>query len=188
MKRIVVSLYFIISMIMSVGLLAQEKGSVVQNSSENSIPSQNKDSMKVEQKWTNDYQQFVGIWSLERTIVDSEGKEKIVHPGTFMVVNPNSSYTIFVYTDLGAVITSQGNIIVESTDNYIEVISQHMNSSLIGVSNRIEYKINAYTLNKSFWIEKDKQGGDYKRQVNETWKRACIPVIVTYDDSGAYPI
>ena len=183
MKRIAVSLCFIINMIMWVGLFAQENDCKAEKSTQNSLTVQNS-----VQEWTNDTQQFVGVWSLERTIVDSNGVEKIVHPGTFMVVHPNAAYTIFVYTDVGALITSQGNIIVESSDVYIEVISQHMNSSLIGISNRIDYKINANSLHKSFWIEKDRQGGDYKRQVNETWKRACIPVIVTYDDSGAYPI
>ena len=176
MKRIVLSLCFIISMVMCGGIIAQN------NTNENK-PTQNlispKDSSSVNNKeWTNPIERLIGVWSLEKTIVSDEGEEKKVYPGTFMVVHPNASYTIFVHCDIGAVITSQGTIIIESSDQFIEVISRHVNSYFVGISNRIDYKLDPTYLYKSFWVEKDEDGGDFKRQVNETWKRGTMPVIV----------
>ena len=168
MKKIVVSLCFVISIVVCGGLVAQNNDTIVNKTTDSSDV----------QKWTNPIERFIGVWSLERTTLDDEGKEKKIHPGTFMVVHPNASYTIFVHCDLGAIITSQGNIIIESTDQYVEVISQHVNSSLIGISNRIDYKLDATCLHKSFWVEKDKDGGDFKRQLSETGKRGTMPDII----------
>ena len=173
MKRIVVSLCFIISMVMCGTLVAQNTDAKEKKSTDNIISRQ--DSVK---EWTNSPERFIGVWSLEQTIVDDEGKEQKVHPGTFMVVHPNASYTIFVHCDIGAVITSQGNIIIESSDQYVEVISRHVNTSFIGISHRIEYRLDPTTLYKSFWVEKNKKGDDYKRQVDEVWKRAILPEII----------
>ncbi len=171
MKKIVLSLCFVISIVMCGGLVAQ-----------NNDPKENKstkDSINVDkQEWTNPIERLIGVWSLEKTIVDDKGEEKKVHPGTFMVVHPNASYTIFVHCDIGAIITSQGTIIIESSDQFIEVISRHVNSYFVGISNRIDYKLDHTYLYKSFWVEKDADGGDFKRQVNETWKRGTMPVIV----------
>lgn len=187
MKKIVLSLCLITSMVMSVGLVAQNNDTIVNKSIDNPQSAEEVNTNK-KSEWTNSFELFVGVWSLERTVVDAEGKENEIHPGTFMVVHPNASYTIFVSTDVGAVITSQGNIMIQSSDVYVEVISQHVNSSLIGIANRIDYKLGIDYLHKSFWVEKDREGGDYKREVTETWKRATIPVIIMFDDSGAYPI
>ena len=125
-------------MVMYGGLLAQNNDTNVEKSPQKS------DSLNV-QKWTNAVERFVGVWSLERTSVDADGVEKKIYPGTFMVVHPNASYTIFVSTDVGAVITSQGIVLIESSDVLIEVISQHVNSSLVGVSNRITIVRNRFT-------------------------------------------
>lgn len=181
MKKVVVSFCFIVSMVMCGGLVAQNIDTSVIKSPQKS------DSLNV-QKWTNAVERFVGVWSLERTSVDANGVEKKIYPGTFMVVHPNASYTIFVATDVGAVITSQGIVLIESSDVLIEVISQHVNSSLVGVSNRIDYKLGTDYLYKSFWVEKDKYGDEYERQVEETWKRAKMPVPGDFNDSEAFPI
>ena len=119
---------------------------------------------------------FVGVWVLERTVEDADGQPKNVYPGTFMIIHNDAAYTIFVHTDLGAVITSQGRIIVESDNVFIEDIKHHVNKSLIGVSNKIDYELNFGYLQKSFWIEKDLHGNESERKVNETWKRATMPV------------
>ena len=180
MKKIVISLCFIISMVMSVGLIAQNNDANVEKApqkSDNNNP-----------EWVNPIERLVGVWSLERTCVNDEGVEMKIYPGTFMVVSPNASYTIFVATDVGAVITSQGVAIVDSPDVIIEVISQHVNSSLIGVSNRIDFKLDSTYLHKSFWIEKDKYGDDYERQVKETWKRGKMPVSGKPEKGDAFPI
>lgn len=177
MKRIIVSLGFIISMVVSGGFLAQNTKPVEKKLDKNIITSQTPENDSINE-WTNSPERFIGVWSLERTSMDKAGEEQQLHPGTFMVVHPDASYTIFVYCDIGAVITSQGNIIIESSDEYIEVISHHVNTSFVGVSNRIEYKLDHSHLYKSFWVEKDREGEDYKRQVEEVWKRGVIPEIV----------
>lgn len=171
MKRVVVSLCFFISVMMSVGLVAQNNDRRVEKSTVDTLEQDNLNIINYNQ-WRNPIEQFIGVWSLERTITDAEGKEKKVHPGTFMVVNSNASYTIFVYTDKGAVITSEGNILIKSSNEYIEVIARHVNSSMVGKSNVIEYTIGPTYLHKSFWVEKDKEGQDYNREVEETWVRA----------------
>lgn len=181
MKRIIVSLSLIISMVMCGGLFAQNNDTKVDKSQQKS------DSIDIH-KWTNAIERFVGVWSLEKSVVDEKGEVKIVYPGTFMIVNFDASYIIFVHTDVGAVITSRGNIIIDSPDVYIEVISLHVNSSLIGISNRIEYKLDPNYLHKSFWIEKDRKGGDYKREVNETWKRATMATEGTFENNPGFPI
>lgn len=177
MKRIVVSICFIISMVMCGGLIAQNIDTIEKNPNKSLISSQ--DSIDQNNKgWTNSPERFIGVWSLERTTKDEDGENQKTHTGTFMVVHPDASYTIFVHCDIGAVITSQGNIIIESSDQYIEVISHHVNASFVGVSNRIDYKLDPTTLYKSFWLEKDRDGDDYKRQVEEVWKRGVIPEII----------
>jgi hypothetical protein len=139
-------------------------------------------------EWDNPFELFVGVWSLERTVENAEGVETKIYPGTFMIVHSDAAYTIFVNTDVGAVITSQGNILIASPDVYLEVISQHVNSSLVGVSNRIEYKLNADYLYKTFWIERDIHGDEYKREVKETWKRAKMPIAGMHEDNPGFPI
>lgn len=186
MRKIIVSFCFIISTVMCSGIVAQNINANIEKSNENPSSTTASDSVNA-QKWTNQVERFVGVWSLENTVVDDKGVERKVYPGTFMVVHPNASYVIFVSTNVGAVITSEGIIIVETTDEYLEVISKHMNRSLIGVSNRIDYKLTPTYLTKSFWIEKDRQGGLYNRQVNETWKRATMPVV-EYKNNPAFPI
>ena len=186
MKKVVASLCLITCMVMCGGLVAQNNNAKGAKSIVNPQPPGESDTIK-HVKWANSIEQFIGVWSLEKILEAAGAEDKIFHPGTFMVVHPNASYVIFVYTDEGAVITSQGNILVESPKEYVEVISQHVNSSLVGMSNRIDYKLTPTYLHKSFWIEKDKFGGDYKRQVNETWKRAKMHEG-DYNDSAGYPI
>ena len=177
MKRIIVSICFIISMVMCGALVAQNIDNIEKKPSKSLILSQDSVNENIKE-WTNSPERFIGIWSLERTSMNEDGEEQKVHPGTFMVVHPDASYTIFVHCDIGAVITSQGNIIIESSDEYVEVISHHVNASFVGVSNRIDYKFDHSNLYKSFWVEKDREGDDYKRQVEEVWKRGVIPHIV----------
>ena len=177
MKKIAVSLYFIISMVICGGLVAQNNDIKVNEPIENPVSPQvpETDNAKM---WRNSFERLVGVWSLEKTIVDDNGEEKKFHPGTFMIVHPDASYTIFVHCDAGAIITSQGSIIIESSDQYVEVISHHVNKYFIGVSNSIDYKLGPVYLHKSFWVDRDREGGDYKRQVNEVWKRGAIPEII----------
>lgn len=177
MKRIVVSVCFIVSMVLCGGLVAQNIDIIEKKPNKNLILSQDSVNENIKE-WTNSPERFIGIWSLEQTSMNEDGKKHKVHPGTFMVVHPDASYTIFVHCDIGAVITSQGNIIIESSDEYVEVISHHVNASFVGVSNRIEYKLDPTSLYKSFWVEKDREGDDYKRQVEEVWKRGAIPEII----------
>ena len=177
MKKIVVSFCFIISMVMCGGLVAQNNDAKVIKSTENPISPQDSICKEVKE-WTNPVDRFIGVWSLERTVKDDDGVEKKVHPGTFMVIHPNASYTIFVHCDIGAIITSQGHIIIESSENYIEVISRHVNNSFVGISNRVTYRLDPSTLYKSFWVEKDRKGGEVKRQVDEVWKRGSMPEII----------
>lgn len=139
-------------------------------------------------KWENSIDPFVGVWSLERTILDAEDEKKDFCSGTFMIVNPDATYTIFVYIEKGAFITSQGIILVDSPNEFIEVISHHMNKSLIGISNRIDYKLDFNYLYKSFWIGKDKYGESFERQVDETWKRAKMPTVGEFENNPAFPI
>lgn len=177
MKRIIVSLCLIVSMVMCGVLVAQNTETVEKKANKNQITSQTPEDENVE-IWTNSPERFIGVWSLEQSSMDEDDEEQEIHPGTFMVVHPDASYTIFVYCDIGAVITSQGNIIIESSDEYVEVISHHINASFVGVSNRIDYKLDHSRLYKSFWVEKDRKGEDYKRQVDEVWKRAVVPEII----------
>lgn len=177
MKRTISTLCFIISIAMCCGLVAQNNDAELDKTSEGLLLSGNSDSDRTTE-WVNSIKPFVGVWSLENTVEDEDGNKEKVYPGTFIAVHEDAAYTIFVHTNVGAVITSQGNIIVDSPDVFIEVISHHVNSSLVGVSNRIDYKIDSNYLHKSFWIEKDRFGDDYKRQVNETWKRAKMPLVV----------
>lgn len=186
MKRLIISLCFIISMVMFGGIVAQNNNIKTEKLTENSLLPKDSDSNVDE--WENSIEPLVGVWSLVRTIDDTDGKKKDICPGTFMVIHADASYTIFVYTDAGAIITSQGVIIVDSPNVFIEVISQHVNNSLVGISNRIEYKLDFNYLHKSFWIEKDKYGDDYEREVKETWKRARIPAAGEYEDNPAFPI
>lgn len=187
MKRLAICLCFIISMVVSSGVNAQNNAAKAVKSSESPVPPVRLESATIN-KWKNSVEPFVGVWSLEGVVLDDESKEQDICLGTFMIINADASYTIFVYMDGGAFITSQGVILVDSSYEYIEVISHHMNKSLVGVSNRIDYKLDADYLNKSFWIEKDKLGHDYKRQVNETWKRAKMPAPGEYDNNPAFPI
>lgn len=185
MKTIIVSLCFITSMVMSGSLVAQ-------NSDTNEVRLDENISAQTDlndvNEWDNPFELFVGVWSLERTVENAEGVETKVYPGTFMIVHSDAAYTIFVNTEVGAVITSQGNILIASPDVYLEVISQHVNSSLIGVSNRIEYKLNSDYLYKTFWIERDIHGDEYKREVKETWKRAKMPIAGMHEDNPGFPI
>lgn len=183
MKKVIFSFCLIVSMVMWGESFAQTNtANAKQTASSSSY--QRTDSTGFNE-WVNPIDRFVGVWSLERSRTDSDKK---MFPGTFMVVHPDGSYTIFVHTGLGAVITSQGNIIVDSSDVYVEVISHHVNNSLVGVSNRIDYEINSDYLHKSFYIEKDKYGDLYGREVEETWKRAKMPVKGEFNESDAFPI
>lgn len=177
MKKIAVSLYFIISMVICGGLVAQNNDIKENNQIAKPVSPQVAESDNAKM-WRNSFERLIGVWSLEKTIVDDNGEEKKFHPGTFMVVHPDASYTIFVSCDAGAIITSQGSIIIESSDQYVEVISHHVNKYFIGVSNNIDYKLDPVYLYKSFWVERDRKGGEYKRQVNEVWKRGAIPEII----------
>ncbi|MDD2552082.1 MAG: DUF4488 domain-containing protein [Dysgonamonadaceae bacterium] len=185
MKRLIICLGFIISMLMS-GVVTAQNDNELNKSAKNSL--QEKDREITAQKWENSIEPFVGVWSLEKSSIDDQEEEITAYPCTFMVINSNATYTIFVYIDGDAIITSQGVILVDSSDEYIEVITYHVNKSLIGVSNRIDYTLTLKYLNKSFWIEKDRHGGDFKRQVNETWKRARIPAPGEYENNPAFPI
>ena len=185
MKTIIVSICFITSMVMCGGLVAQSNDAKVVKSATDTLSLTPQDDIN---EWDNPFELFVGVWSLERTVEDAEGKETKIYPGTFMIVHSDAAYTIFVNTDVGAVITSQGNILIASPDVYLEVISQHVNSSLVGVSNRIEYKLNADYLYKTFWIERDIHGDEYKREVKETWKRAKMPIAGMHEDNPGFPI
>ena len=185
MKTIIVSICFIRSMVMSGSLVAQNNDTNEVRLDEN-ISAQTE--LNDVNEWDNPFELFVGVWSLERTVENAEGVETKIYPGTFMIVHSDAAYTIFVNTDVGAVITSQGNILIASPDVYLEVISQHVNSSLVGVSNRIEYKLNADYLYKTFWIERDIHGDEYKREVKETWKRAKMPIAGMHEDNPGFPI
>ena len=189
MKRLVVSLFFITCMVMYGGLLAQDNDTnevkSVENAVENVFSQTDQDSIN---EWDNPFELFVGVWSLERTVKDAEGNETKIYPGTFMIVHPDAAYTIFVNTEVGAVITSQGNILIASPNVYLEVISRHVNNSMVGISNRVEYRLSSDYLHKSFWIEKDIHGDEYKREVEESWKRAKMPVAGMHEDNPGFPI
>lgn len=185
MKTIIVSIWFFTSMVMCGGLVAQNNDTNEVRLDEN-IPIQTE--LNEINEWDNPFEPFVGVWSLEKSVENKEGMDSKIYPGTFMIVHSDAAYTIFVNTDVGAVITSQGNILIESPEVYVEVISQHVNNSMIGISNRVEYQIDFDYLHKSFWIEKDIHGDEYKREVNETWKRAKMPVAGSYEDNPGFPI
>lgn len=185
MKTIIASICFFTSLVMCSGVVAQNNHTDDIISNERNISQKDLDSIN---EWDNPFEMFVGVWSLERTVENAEGKEMKTYPGTFMIVHSDAAYTIFVNTDIGAVITSQGNILIASPQVYLEVISQHVNSSLVGVSNRIEYKLSSDYLYKSFWIEKDIHGDEYKREVKETWKRAKMPIAGEHEGNPGFPI
>lgn len=188
MKRLIISLCFIISMAVCDGIIGQNNDNIiVEKPIQDSLPQNGTEGSNIS-KWKNCIEPFIGVWSLKRTISDAKGRKKDICPGTFMVISPDAAYTIFVYTDEGAVITSQGVILVDSSYEYIEVISQHVNKSLVGMSNRIDYKLDPNYLYKSFWIEKDKYGDEYNRQVDETWMRAKIPAEGEFKNEPAFPI
>lgn len=186
MKKIIISLGFIISLLLSGAVTAQNNDNKSSTSAANALPEN--ETEITEQEWENSIEPFVGVWSLEKSSVDEQEEERTAYPCTFMVISSNATYSIFVYIDGDAIITSQGVILVDSSDEYIEVITHHVNNSLIGGTNRIDYTLTLNYLQKSFWIEKDRHGGDFKRQVNETWKRARIPAPGEYKDNPALPI
>ena len=81
MKKIAVSLYFIISMVICGGLVAQNNDIKENKQIENPVSPQvpETDNAKM---WRNSFERLVGVWSLEKTIVDDNGEEKKFHPGT----------------------------------------------------------------------------------------------------------
>ena len=99
MRKIIVSFCFIISTVMCSGIVAQNINANIEKSNKNPSSTTASDSVNA-QKWTNQVERFVGVWSLENTVVDDKGVERKVYPGTFMVVHPNASYVIFVSTNL----------------------------------------------------------------------------------------
>ena len=174
MKNIIIITCFIFSFVMYGGLIAQNNNAKSEKSIDTS-PSIIEPYKSNTNKKFNSIDPFVGVWSLEKTVLNSFGQKKNVYLGTFMVVNSDGTYTIFVYTNEGGVITSSGRITVESSTVYLEKITQHVNGSLVGTTNRIDYMFGYNTLYKSFWIEKDSRGRDYQRQENEVWKRLNMP-------------
>lgn len=187
MKRLAICLCFIVGMMVGGGIFAQDNDTIVVQSTEKPLPVNGAEG-NVMSKWKNSIDPFVGVWTLEKTILDADGENMDVCSGTFMIIDSDASYTIFVWYDGGTYITSQGVILVDSSYEFIEVISHHMNKSLIGVSNRVDYRLDSNYLHKSFWIGKDKYGNDYNDQIEETWKRAKMPVVGDYRNNPAFPI
>lgn len=176
MKRITVSLCFIISMVMCVGLIAQNNDTIVEKSTENLPPPVEPELNHIIYD-VDSVAPFVGVWALVRMAVDNVGQTRVVYTGHYMVVDSSGKYTIFVGNMSGAVITSEGYILVESPSVYIEQIDRSMNRYLNGRSNRIDYKLENDCLQKSFFIEKDDLDGHHSRQEQETWRRVSMPQV-----------
>lgn len=117
----------------------------------------------------------MGLWILERNIVDPQGNKSTVYPGNFKMITLEGSYTIFVYTRDGGLITSEGEVILESDSTYIERIKYNLNTTLNGKEVKQKYKIANDRLYKMFFIEKNSLGSDYNTWETEVWKRVVLP-------------
>ena len=125
---------------------------------------------QVEKPSENELQdsELVGIWTSESKLVDSLGQLAPYYSGYFMIVHSDGSYKMFDYNNMnGGNLTSEGTMVVESDDILIEHIKHHTYSSLIGKSNRIEYKIENDRFYKTFSVEND--------IYHETWRRVRMP-------------
>ena len=185
MKKIIIITCFIFSFVTYGGLIAQNNNAKSEKSIDTS-PSTIEPYKSNTNKKFNSIDPFVGVWTLESKVVDNLGKVGPTYPGYFMVVDSDGSYKIFVYNNRsGGILTSEGKMVVESNNVLIEHIKHHINFSLIGKSNRIEYKVENDRYYKTFFIEKDMIGGEYNRQEHEIWKRVRMPEV---DNSRTQPM
>ena len=66
---------------------------------------------------------LVGLWILERSLVDNNGNKITVYPGNFMKIDLDGSFTFFLHTPQGGFIVNEGKITLESDEIYVEKIS-----------------------------------------------------------------
>ena len=165
---------FIISIFMCGGLVAQNNNTKAVKSKEIPPAIIEPDAIN-NREWTNSDHPFAGVWSLEKVITNDLGDRQIVYPGICMVVHPDATYNIFAFTNGGGVITSTGEIILESPTVYVEKVISQMNSSLIGMTVKIDYVLENDYLIKSFRYEEYGDDPNYRKLENETWKRMRKP-------------
>ena len=120
---------------------------------------------------------LIGLWILERAIMDNNGNKIVVYPGNFKIVTPDGHYTIFVYNNRGGLITSEGDVVIDSDSTYIEKIKYNLNTTLNNKEVRQLYKIVDNKLHQTFFIERNNFGGDYNRWETEVWKRVELPEV-----------
>ena len=98
MKRLAICLCFIVGMMVGGGIFAQDNDTIVVQSTDKPLPV-NVAECNVMSKWKNSIDPFVGVWTLEKTILDADGENMDVCSGTFMIIDSDASYTIFVWYD-----------------------------------------------------------------------------------------
>ena len=113
---------------------------------------------------------LVGIWALEREIVDNNGNKMNIYAGNFMLIKPDGSFTFFSYSPQGVFIYNEGKITLESTTNYIETIEFNTNRALIGQKARLNFKIEENRLYKTVFFENNKIE-------TEVWRRIERPSV-----------
>lgn len=113
---------------------------------------------------------LVGLWILERSLVDNNGNKITVYPGNFMKIDLDGSFTFFLHTPQGGFIVNEGKITLESDEIYVEKIEYNTDESYIGKELKQKFKIENKRLYKTLYKE-----NDINYQASEVWRRVERP-------------
>lgn len=83
----------------------------------------------------------------------------------------NGSFKTFKVLGNKTIITGEGNFDVVTDDYYIENITNHLNTTLIGKSQKTEYRLEDNMLYVKFFVEKSNLGTDLNMWYEEVWER-----------------
>lgn len=86
----------------------------------------------------------------------------------------NGSFKTFNVVENKTSISGEGSFEVVSDDTYIETITNHMNTTLIGKSQKMEYRLEGNMLYVKFFIEKSNLGTDLNMWYEEVWERVDL--------------
>lgn len=173
-RMLFLSLCFIISMLMCDGIFAQ---SIDKKSSRHYVdplpplpppPPREPDHINYI-VYDKPLDAFAGVYTLQKTVSDNLGLERIIYPGTFMIIHPDSTYTIFDFNITGGDITSRGKVNVQSISLYTDEVTQHVDSSLVGTRIKVKKGVKANLLERFSNNVKD------STQQKEIWERAALP-------------
>lgn len=129
----------------------------------------NTSTLNITEKATDKASRLDGFWQFKgQSVGGSQFQPARIYTAKVLL---NGSFKTFIVSQNKTIITGEGNFDEVTDDYYIETITNHTNTTLIGKSQKMEYRLEDNMLYVKFFIEKSNLGTDLNMWYEEVWER-----------------